>query len=590
MRFRFAPALFLLALAACDDPGTSPSDASAPRVEITAPVQGAAFRELSVTVAGRLIDETGVARASLQRDGGPEEAITITPGPEATFLASLELAGPRTRVVVHAYDEAGNRGSSDTLTLVLDTVAPALTVQQPREGGVYTYDPSTAGTAIFQPRVNVKGDDGRATYSVNGGPARVLDCLFPRGSCEDRTAHLTGLLEGENVLQAFARDSAGNQTTQTVRFRWHAVPRISIEAPSTTLLASTTDASIRLRGSTLFTAGEAVRVTLQMGDGPEREIASGTSASVPFTFDAPLEPGANRISVHAYVAAGARSTATLPVVRMAPASTPGTFSSISTDALGSCATTRSGGSYCWGGLGGGSGVPASSAVPAPVRGGTSFARVYAGGFYACGLTAEGAAYCWGLNFNGRLGTGDAADRTLPTPVATGLRFASLSLGGEHACGVTAEGQAYCWGANLYGQLGTGESGTPQLTPVRVTGGHTWTSISAADQFTCGLATTGTAHCWGNNTFGSLGNGSTQPSATPAALTGTYTQLAAEGLSACGLSGGSAFCWGLVQGVQGSGPAAVPGGFTFQALSVGGDHACGLTADGSAYCWGNNDVG
>jgi hypothetical protein len=458
------------------------------------------------------------------------------------------------------------------------------------EGGVYTYDAATP-LSVFQLRVRVKGDDGRATYSLNGGPAVPYTCLFPKGSCEDRSASVL-LREGENELQASAADSAGNRSTLTVRFRWHGVPRISIESPAPPLLSSTTDGSVQVRGSTIFPPGGAVRVTWQAGDGPEREIASGAGASIPFAFAAPLEPGANRISVHAYVAAGPRSTAVLPVVRMAPASTAGAFSSISIDRLGSCATTRSGGSYCWGGLGSGGGVPGFSAAPVPVPGGTAFARVYSNGYYACGLTAAGAAYCWGLNFYGRLGTGDTQDRTLPTPVSTALRFSSLSLSSDHTCGVTLDGEGHCWGANSRGQLGNGESGstTPQLTPVRVVGGHTWTSISSASEFTCGLASTGTAYCWGNNTFGSLGSPSAQPSATPVAVSGQYSQVGASGMSACGLSGGAAFCWGLVQGVEGSGPTRVAGDLSFQALAVGGDHACGLTTGGSAYCWGNNDQG
>jgi alpha-tubulin suppressor-like RCC1 family protein len=38
------------------------------------------------------------------------------------------------------------------------------------------------------------------------------------------------------------------------------------------------------------------------------------------------------------------------------------------------------------------------------------------------------------------------------------------------------------------------------------------------------------------------------------------------------------------------PVAVAGGLTFATLTAGGEHTCGLTSGGAAYCWGNNFSG
>ena len=38
------------------------------------------------------------------------------------------------------------------------------------------------------------------------------------------------------------------------------------------------------------------------------------------------------------------------------------------------------------------------------------------------------------------------------------------------------------------------------------------------------------------------------------------------------------------------PVAVLGGLTFQSVSAGASHSCGLTTAGVAYCWGINTFG
>jgi alpha-tubulin suppressor-like RCC1 family protein len=38
------------------------------------------------------------------------------------------------------------------------------------------------------------------------------------------------------------------------------------------------------------------------------------------------------------------------------------------------------------------------------------------------------------------------------------------------------------------------------------------------------------------------------------------------------------------------PVPVLGGLTFARVSAGNGHTCGVTTDGVAYCWGNNNYG
>src|SRR3954453_14040081 len=189
--------------------------------------------------------------------------------------------------------------------------------------------------------------------------------------------------------------------------------------------------------------------------------------------------------------------------------------------------------------------------------------------------------------------------------ATGPKaFVQISQGFTHTCGVTADSRAYCWGSNPLGELGNGTQ-NPSLTPQPVAGDRRFQSVSAGNRFTCGLTTDGAAYCWGANFDGTLGDGSTADlSAIPVALAGNrrYRQLRAGGAHICAVTLGDVpFCWGNNQfrqlGAAASAPdrARVPlrvetGGRTFRRILPGGAHTCALTADGVAYCWGNNNSG
>ncbi|MCR4342238.1 MAG: hypothetical protein NUW01_20370 [Gemmatimonadaceae bacterium] len=158
---------------------------------------------------------------------------------------------------------------------------------------------------------------------------------------------------------------------------------------------------------------------------------------------------------------------------------------------------------------------------ATVRVGTALASTFtalaAGTFHSCGLTSAGAAHCWGLNGEGQLGDGTRNPSTIPVAVQGGLVFTALTAGVVHSCGLTSAGAAHCWGRNDQGQLGDGTTTTPRLTPVAVQGGLVFTALTAGFIHTCGLTSAGAAHCWGNNDFGQVGDGTTIQRLTPVAV-------------------------------------------------------------------------
>jgi alpha-tubulin suppressor-like RCC1 family protein len=182
-------------------------------------------------------------------------------------------------------------------------------------------------------------------------------------------------------------------------------------------------------------------------------------------------------------------------------------------------TTADGTAWCWGNntfgqLGTGAKSNAGQRDPSTVTGGLKFTALALGRTHTCGLIADGSAYCWGGNTQGQLGDGTVDERLAPVKAAGALKFAWLTAGDSQTCGVTSDGAAYCWGSNGFGQLGSGTAGGQQTAAVAVTGGIKFASVSAGEEFTCGVGTDKTVYCWGTNRVGWLGDGTDVPRPAP----------------------------------------------------------------------------
>lgn len=190
-----------------------------------------------------------------------------------------------------------------------------------------------------------------------------------------------------------------------------------------------------------------------------------------------------------------------------------------------------------------------------------------------------------------------------TFIATGVQFQDLDAGAYHTCGVTVGESLYCWGENSSGQIGDGTTAN-RSSPTRIGGSTAFRSVTVGSMHSCAVTSSGAGYCWGSNEFGQLGDGSTALRRSPVLVSGglVLRRLEGGGSHTCGITtAGGAYCWGSNDAGQlgngagpGSSPATTPsaisGGITFASLSTGSRHTCGVAQGGVAYCWGSNDGG
>jgi alpha-tubulin suppressor-like RCC1 family protein len=221
--------------------------------------------------------------------------------------------------------------------------------------------------------------------------------------------------------------------------------------------------------------------------------------------------------------------------------------------------------------------------------GTTMVRAFAGGFNTCIMTELKGGICWGDNSFGQLGQGStvavgtAIQNMTPINFGTGSpSVQEFAVGAHHVCAIinntSQNGLVSCWGDNSFGQLGLGTQSPALLSAPKLSGGIALgidlgtdgtgqqlqaLHIAAGFAHTCVILNNGSVKCWGANSNGQLGVGST-----------TNVGSGNAGVSDMGNSLGVVNLKNL----------------SATAITAGAGHSCAVLSDGSAKCWGDNTFG
>jgi hypothetical protein len=231
--------------------------------------------------------------------------------------------------------------------------------------------------------------------------------------------------------------------------------------------------------------------------------------------------------------------------------------------------------------------------------------------------SDGTLWAWGHNSIGVLGLNQAATTKISSPTQVpGTTWRNIAKGGRICSAVKTDGTFWTWGTASYGNLGQNQ-GYPDTTnsglssPTQISGSGWSTNpkhitVSGVCQFA--IKQDGTLWAWGGNYgWGVLGLNNTGNRSSPVQLPGTdwssITSGWAQGYAV--KTDGSLWGWGenqyssqLPEPMSGntSSPRQVTAGAgTWSqvnqgvgARETGGGAAIG--ADGTLWCWGENDYG
>ena len=447
-----------------------------------------------------------------------------TPVATATFAVSTQGT---TNISCTATNSVGAQSSANT-SFMLDSIAPA---------GSVTIDGGATSTANRSATLGLSATDaiGVTAYRVANGAGCSSAAWIPVSSATSFTGSASLTLPsgtGTKSVCVQYEDAAGNvSTTATATIGLLGVVQMAAGTDHT--CARMTDGTARCWGRNNFG---------QLGDG------TTTTRLLPVTVK--------------------NSAGTGPLTGVL---------SIATGSYHSCAVLIDGTTRCWGDNGAGQlgdGTIVNRHLPVVVKnsaGTAALAGVTAVSLavvFSCARMRSGTAVCWGNNAEGNLGDGTMTNRPYPTAVknsaGTGplTGVTEISARGIHVCAVLTNKTAQCWGFNSAGQLGDGTVSVRML-PVVVknsagTGALTGvTLVALGDYYTCAVLSSHTAYCWGTNSKGQLGDGTTTNRRLPVA----------------------------VKGASGSGALA-----GIVSISSGADHTCASITGGRADCWGNNSGG
>ena len=180
------------------------------------------------------------------------------------------------------------------------------------------------------------------------------------------------------------------------------------------------------------------------------------------------------------------------------------------------------------------------------------------------------------------------------------QWSYISAGWIQNEAIRNDNSLWAWGWNSYGELGNGSTNDEHV-PTRIGASAYFVTVDTNWFHTVAIKTDGSLWTWGDNTYGELGDGTTTPKYFPTQI-GTDTNWSkvagGEHVTVAIKSDGSLWAWGWnATGELGDGtmidkhvPTRIGTDTDWVKVSAGRGHTVAIKTDGSLWAWGWNYYG
>jgi alpha-tubulin suppressor-like RCC1 family protein len=139
---------------------------------------------------------------------------------------------------------------------------------------------------------------------------------------------------------------------------------------------------------------------------------------------------------------------------------------------------------------GNSGSGTNRSSPVQIGALTTWLSVSAGRYHSLAIKTDGTMWSWGDNSNtgaGRLGLGDQERRSSPTQIGALTNWLKISAGRYHNLAIKTNSTLWSWGRNSYGEVGDGTTNSPVVSPIQVGSLTNWSSVAAGQRWSLAIS-------------------------------------------------------------------------------------------------------